>query len=257
MFDLQSHHDAWNFLSSEYVGGASLPSWGTNCEGQNLPILGDVKGKTILELGCGSGDSIIYLLKQGATKVVAIDFSEKQIEIATQRIQAEFADENIWQRVSLIHQSLDEPLPSGPFDIALAIYSVGWAENPQKLMEKINQVLKPGGEFYFSWDHYLARVAELKDQQIVITGNYHQPTNLFRKNWKNSGIDIETHQLRPSDWFQMLTQAEFNVTGFWEPQPNAKSEPLSIYSETYAPEIAKQIPTCVIFRAKKEELYAK
>lgn len=48
---------------------------------KDLKLLGDVKGKRILELGCGGANCGIALAKQGAT-VICTDISEKQIEIA-------------------------------------------------------------------------------------------------------------------------------------------------------------------------------
>jgi SAM-dependent methyltransferase len=48
-------------------------------------LLGDVQGKTVLDLGCGIGDSILPLLEHGA-RVIAIDISPELVAIARQRV---------------------------------------------------------------------------------------------------------------------------------------------------------------------------
>lgn len=47
-------------------------------------LLGDVRGKTVLDLGCGSGEEVIPLVKRGA-HVIGIDISPELIAIAAQR----------------------------------------------------------------------------------------------------------------------------------------------------------------------------
>jgi SAM-dependent methyltransferase len=50
-------------------------------------LLGDVRGKTVLDYGCGSGENMIPLAKRGAC-VLGIDISPDLIELARQRIEA-------------------------------------------------------------------------------------------------------------------------------------------------------------------------
>ena len=49
-----------------------------------LKLVGDVNNKTVLDLGCGDGFFTREIASQGAKKVIAIDNSEKQIELAMQ-----------------------------------------------------------------------------------------------------------------------------------------------------------------------------
>jgi SAM-dependent methyltransferase len=48
-------------------------------------LLGDVRGKTVLDLGCGSGENIIPLVQRGAC-VIGIDVSPELIALARQRL---------------------------------------------------------------------------------------------------------------------------------------------------------------------------
>src|SRR5262252_1715483 len=47
-------------------------------------VLGDVRGKRILEVGCGDGFKAITLALRGAT-VVGVDISSRAIEVARER----------------------------------------------------------------------------------------------------------------------------------------------------------------------------
>jgi SAM-dependent methyltransferase len=49
-------------------------------------LLGDVRGKVVLDFGCGSGENLIPLVKRGA-HVIGIDISPDLIDIAKHRVQ--------------------------------------------------------------------------------------------------------------------------------------------------------------------------
>jgi ubiquinone/menaquinone biosynthesis C-methylase UbiE len=50
-------------------------------------LAGDVGGKTVLDLGCGSGECILPLVQRGAA-VIALDISPELIELAAKRVEA-------------------------------------------------------------------------------------------------------------------------------------------------------------------------
>lgn len=50
-------------------------------------LLGDVRGKTVLDLGCGSGKCVVPLIHRGAD-VIGIDISPELIDLAAKRIKA-------------------------------------------------------------------------------------------------------------------------------------------------------------------------
>src|SRR3979409_2537353 len=50
-------------------------------------LLRDVRGKTVLDLGCGSGERLVPLVPRGA-HVIALDISPELIELAAKRVEA-------------------------------------------------------------------------------------------------------------------------------------------------------------------------
>src|SRR5690348_16362479 len=49
-------------------------------------LLGDVRGKKVLDLGCGTGENLLPLIKRGAD-VVAMDISPELVELARRRLR--------------------------------------------------------------------------------------------------------------------------------------------------------------------------
>lgn len=49
-------------------------------------LLGDIRGKTVLDLGCGTGENLVPLVERGA-RVIGMDLSPDLIEIAQLRLQ--------------------------------------------------------------------------------------------------------------------------------------------------------------------------
>src|SRR6185295_8169989 len=50
-------------------------------------LLGDVRGRTVLDFGCGSGQNSLLLARRGA-RVVGVDISASLIELARRRLRA-------------------------------------------------------------------------------------------------------------------------------------------------------------------------
>jgi 2-polyprenyl-3-methyl-5-hydroxy-6-metoxy-1,4-benzoquinol methylase len=81
-------------------------------------VLGDVRGKRALELGCGDGTNAILLAIKGAS-VLGIDISPRAVEVARRRARLHGVED----RVQFICQDLESAVESnhGTFDIILGI----------------------------------------------------------------------------------------------------------------------------------------
>ncbi|MCL4373618.1 MAG: class I SAM-dependent methyltransferase [Candidatus Marsarchaeota archaeon] len=113
-----------------------------------LSMLGDVRKKKVLDIGCGPGINAEALLKRGAI-VYGIDISESMIEIAKANINgANFTVGSVYSM----------PYKSGFFDIAFASYSVEHFTRLASAFKEIRRVLKKGGIFAFSRSNPLNEV---------------------------------------------------------------------------------------------------
>lgn len=87
-----------------------------------LNLFGDVKGKTILDIGCGSGHSLKYHGDNGASELWGLDISTRQIENANA-----FLKESGYSP-KLFNSPMEENsgIPIGYFDVVYSIYAIGW-----------------------------------------------------------------------------------------------------------------------------------
>ena len=100
-------------------------------------------GKVILEAGCGTGNFIFHLAKQGyVTQVVGVDFAPSAISIARSRAIHEGKD---GKSHFLLGDARFLPFKDEAFD---AVFSLGVVEhfmNPYCLVNEMRRVLKVGG----------------------------------------------------------------------------------------------------------------
>jgi len=105
-----------------------------------IKFLGDVKGLSVLDFGCGSGVYSRILKKRGAARVVGYDVSEGMLEHARLR------EERDHLGIDYV-SSLDESL-YGSFDVVLGVYVIPYANTRKELDSMINtmaKLLKPDG----------------------------------------------------------------------------------------------------------------
>jgi SAM-dependent methyltransferase len=101
-------------------------------------LLGDVRGKTVLDLGCGTGENTVPLAKRGA-HVIGIDISPELIELARKRIQAAEVEANL-----LVRSAYDTGLGDGSVDVIFCMSVVHHLEIP-RVRDEMRRVLTGGG----------------------------------------------------------------------------------------------------------------
>ncbi len=102
---------------------------------KDLKLLRDVKGKRILELGCGGANCGIALAKQGAT-VICTDISEKQIEIAKNNAQRENVDIKF-----IVSAMEDVNFIDEKFDIVISICAMMYVKEVSTVFSNVSSML--------------------------------------------------------------------------------------------------------------------
>lgn len=145
----QSFHDKWasGMNPDEVMVRESFEACTAPENRYILERLGDVRGKKILDLGCGLGEGAVYFAMRGAA-VTACDLSQGMLDVAkkvAQRHHVEIAT----------HQSTADrtDLPEGSFDIVYAANILHHSDIP-KVLDEARRLLRPGGLFV-SWDPIL------------------------------------------------------------------------------------------------------
>jgi len=103
--------------------------------------------ETVLDIGMGTGTFAILCAKKGA-KVTGIDYSEKMLEVAKNKMQLEGLTDNP-QIIKMPVIELDEKFSDKSFDKITAILSFSelYRDEQDFCLKQINRILKDDGEF--------------------------------------------------------------------------------------------------------------
>lgn len=109
-------------------------------------LLPDLKGKRVVDLGCGFGWFARFAREHGAVRVLGLDLSEKMIA----RARADTRDPAIAYQIADLEQlELDE----ASFDLAYSSLAFHYVEDFDRLVRNVHQALVPGAQFLFTIEH--------------------------------------------------------------------------------------------------------
>src|SRR5438067_1988420 len=103
-------------ISKEYKR-SKLQPWRTHIENYTLfRLVGDVKGKAVIDLACGEGYYTRQLRERGADRVVGVDLSQGMIDLAAAQEARSPLD------IEYVVQDVRQLAPPRRFDLAVAGY---------------------------------------------------------------------------------------------------------------------------------------
>lgn len=108
---------------------------------ERMPITleecGDIKNKTIIDIGCGSGRLCYLLSKEGASKVLGVDYSQQMIEIAKDFVVKKEVQDKIELRCI---DFLSKFETDSKFDISVALGVFDYLKNPKEFLLKMKLI---------------------------------------------------------------------------------------------------------------------
>ncbi len=145
--------------------------------GCGSPIPPAIEGKTVLDLGCGTGRDVYTCSKLvGSTgHVFGVDMTDEQLEVANRHRDTQAKIFGLPQsNVTFLKGNIEDlktaGIKSNSIDVIISNCVINLSPDKNKVFSEIFRVLKPGGELYFS-DVFSDRrlpVEFMKDQ--VLTG---------------------------------------------------------------------------------------
>lgn len=230
---------AWDVYSATYQAETRLPTdvahYGPDIPTEaDLRLLGEVKGKRVVELGCGGGQASIALARQGAIPT-GVDFSEAQIDFArrlaeTEGVKVEFRVGDLADLAFLRSDSVDVVFSADAF---------GYVEDLGRVFRQVHRVLKVGAPLAFSVPHPAWAMATGDDGRSYFDRS---PVEVH-----HGGVGLVVYPRTFSDLYTALVRASYRVDSFLEPEP----VPHSPRSAQWVPAMAT-VPRTLVVRARKE-----
>lgn len=232
----------------DYQNQCNIPvtyvHYGPCCPTENeLKLLGNVKNKKILEIGCGGAQNSIYFAKHGA-KVTAVDISKDQIEFAKKLSKKH--DVKIDFHIRDIKTL--SPIKSSSQDIVFSAFALQYVDNLKKCFQEVNRVLKKNGIFVFSLDHPFFRTIDSKT--LKIKQSYFNTEKYVEDYGEYGKFVMFNHTI--SELFNTLIEADFEVIRMVEPKQDMKNPDPWRNLWDYTSDMVKNIPPSIIFKAIKK-----
>lgn len=183
-----------------------------------LKMIGNVKGKTILDLGCGDGNLTSSLHKKGA-EIIGIDKNEHSIKLAKEK-EGEYFCKDI-RKVDFEKNKFDIIYSSMVF-LFLSDKEI------KDLAKKIYFWLKKGGMFVFSDKHASTEIQN--DNSLWVNHEIPDKFNYFKtskiratlKNEHGENVSFGYYHRSLQNYIQIFTLKGFKLIDLSEPQATQK-----------------------------------
>ena len=218
-----------------------------------IKMIGNVKNKVILDMGCGFGDHAHKLSKQGAKEIIGFDLSKEQIK---------FAKKQKIKNAKFDIGSMDEKLKykDNNFDLVISSLALHYVKHINQLFAEVNRVLKKNSLFIISTGHpifdllcesvgdrNISRIqVERKDGKQLIEGNYFDETPKLA-NLGGLG-KIMTYPYTFETLIKAGLKNGFELTDYHDAKPIPSSK--SIDPEKY--KLNTTLPSFILFKWKKK-----
>ena len=130
-------------------------------------LVGDVANKTVFDIGCGTGESVVVLVHKGA-QVIGMDISPELIELASRRVEMQCA--GLPKPKLAVGSAYETGIPDASVDVVLSNALLHHLDLPTVLKE-IRRILKPDGRFIINEPVRLLRVLNTARKLFPDRGN--------------------------------------------------------------------------------------
>jgi SAM-dependent methyltransferase len=122
-----------------------------------LQLLGEVKGRQILDLGCGDGMFALELFEAGCNNYLGIDASEKMVQVAKTVLKD--------QPSNIVHSKIESwGYPANQFDLVISRLALHYIENIGEVFLNVHKALVKNGRFVFSIVHPIITASDKSRQ---------------------------------------------------------------------------------------------
>ena len=235
--------DAWNehapFYQAAVGGDSTTVAYALDIPNEDeLHLLGDVKGKRVLDLGCGGGQNLIALARQGA-QGIGVDFSDEQLRFARklaeqEEVKIDFREGDVADLAIL---------PADNVDVVISTMAFHYVDDLSRVFRQVHRVLRNGGTFVFSTMHpFNDLFKKTTSGDTTIAYSHYESGAIVEA--RPSGSPLRRYHHSFSDIYNGLTRSGFAVDNVIEPEPLWKAPKSIDWNDLY-----NKIPPVLIIRA--------
>jgi len=224
-----------------------------------LGVLGSVKGKRILEIGCGGAQNSIVLSKWGA-ETCGIDLSRKQILYGCQLAKREGV------RVNLTVGNMEKlPFRDETFDVVTTAISLFYVPDLNAAIAEANRVLVENGYITFSTCHPFSegKLVRYRGRPAMVVRNYfsRRVVRWTDKLPDGSRVRMHSYYRTLQDQFDILTENGFVIERYIELERLGRSA-LHVLDQQKLErdkearrlyKLMKEAPNWIVFKTRKTQ----
>jgi SAM-dependent methyltransferase len=206
--------DDYHVEHGEFLGVADFMWCPESLREADARLLGDVAGRDVLEVGCGSAPCARWLAIEGA-RVTAFDLSAGMLRYAAAANEATGVD------VPLVRANAERlPFASESFDIACSAFGgVPFVADVGATFREVARVLRPGGSWVFAVTHPMRWIFpdDPGPNGLHVTSSYFDRTPYVEVDADGHATYVEYHRTL-GDLIRALTGAGLTLVDLVEPE---------------------------------------
>lgn len=178
-----------------------------------LEVLGDVRGRRVLDLGCGDGRFGRYLLEAGALSYLGVDASANMVKLAEQTLPG---------RVR--HERIEEFTIPSTVDVVVSRLALHYVDDVGAVLRRVQAALAPSGRLVFSVEHPVITSNDQdwqrrQPRQAWLVDDYFL-TGRRETDWIGSRV-VKFHRT-VEDYVRLLQSTGFRLETLREPGPESQ-----------------------------------
>ncbi len=248
---IKMNRQGWDELikSNKPFANTILPEYGPFLKRneEEIGLFRDLANAKVLDLGCGEGESLEYLYKNGVSDVWGIDISEEQIIKAQERLPQ-------FKNNFLISPMEEEAnIPHNYFDYVISIFSIGYTSDIVRTFKNVYHYLADNGSFIISWTHPFYYCLDIVDSNVIVNKSYfNEDSEIITKG--PDKIKLAQKNLMISTMINEAKKAGFYIDKILEEETILKDDVNGYKSNFWRKEKTINCPSTIIYKFKKNKL---
>jgi SAM-dependent methyltransferase len=211
-------------------------------------LLPDLKGKSLLDVGCGDGQIATSLFEQGLKRYLGFDGSQNMVDLAQKSIDnGEFQAHHQIRVEQGFIENWDYPTLE-TFDVVLSRLAFHYVEAVEPVFEKVYQALREGGSFVFSVEHpvitsHQVSMKEGANRKDWAVDRYFEPG---KRTVSWLGGQVLKYHRTVEHYFQALKSVGFTIDDLRESEPRPE-----LFKSKSLLDKRRRVPLFLFFHARK------